>query len=563
MEKNFDQHLLLNEDEMFHIFTSLFDIVFLMKLIPPGDFQYIKVSESAKKLASLTDEDIGKTISEVFHPVLAEELNKNYLRSVEKNGPITYRDRLNTEEEKYGETVLIPFIFKGQQYVIGLTRDITQVVLIEKMQASDPITGLPFTENFIRSLHSTIRLKKFEGSIWGLFYISITQLSFVQYTNQNAEADLLRQIAGRLKRFLKQEDLLSRVSGNEFVLAIRLHDVNEYKDIGHHLYEALNYPYKTEDFETIINPAIGIAIINEDSLDIQAGLNAAFQSMLRAKTKPGKQISFPSDIAKGESSRKFIIERDLTFALQKGQFQLYYQPKIDISKSEINAEALIRWIHPSFGLVPPNEFIPIAEQNKLIILIGKWVIEQVCKDLKLFQQIQPNMKISINVSPVQINDSNFVEDLKRIVQKQGIHPSSIEIEITESDLLNIPSAKTQFHALANEGFHIVLDDFGVSYSSLNYLKEFSVQKIKIDKSFIMNMDFLQKDEQIVQMIIKLAKNLELEVTAEGVEKSKHVLMLTNMGCDELQGYYISKPLPIEDVLERIKNNQVMINFSSL
>ncbi|WP_102026362.1 GGDEF domain-containing phosphodiesterase [Salirhabdus sp. Marseille-P4669] len=542
-----------SEDDMFDIFTTLFDIIFIMKYIPPNDFQYIKVSESAKKLASMQDDDIGKTISELFNHHMAEHLNNHYSEAVKSNGPITFRDRMNTSEaEKYGESVLIPFKHNGESYVIGLTRDVTNVVHLEKNRAKDPITGLPFAENFTRTLNETLHLKEYEGSIWSLFYISITQLSFVQYTNQNTEATLLKEIANRLQRILKSEDMISRISGNEFVLAIRVNNVNECKDLANQMYESLIYPYKNDDYELTVNPAIGVSIIHSETLNIQHAMTNAFESMLRAKGKVDKQIVLPYDTYWSDDGRKYTIERDLPYALSKQEFEVYYQPKLDINRNSLNVEALLRWNHPTFGLIPPNDFIPVSEKNQSIKVIGKWVFEQVCKDIKRFHCINPNLKASINVSPVQLNDANFVYDIKRIVNEYQVDPAKIEIEITESDLLNLSAAQKQFEQLAKAGFHIVLDDFGTSYSSLNYLKELSVQKIKIDKSFIMNMDFLQKDQQIVQMIIKLARNLDLEVTAEGVEKWQHVELLSKMDCNEIQGYYLSKPIPLDKIVQKME-----------
>jgi diguanylate cyclase (GGDEF)-like protein len=551
--------LLFNEDELFQIFTSLFDIVYLMKHVPPHDFMYVKVSDSAKKLASLTDDDIGKTISEVFHHPVSEQLNKHYLGAVQKNGPISFRDRMNSHKgEKYGESVLIPFEYENEWYVVGLTRDITHVVNLEQKQANDPITGLPFAENFTSMLSLTLRLKKFHGSIWNMYYISINKLSFIQYTKENMEAHLLKQIASRLKRFLKNEDLLSRVSGNEFVMAIRAHKAEECEELANQIYESLLYPYKTEDYETVINSAIGVSVINADTLDIQASMADAFQAMLRAKSKADKQIVLPFDKNWSDDGRRYTLERDIAYAVKRNELELYYQPKLDIRKNKLNVEALLRWKHHKIGMIAPNEFIPLAEKTHLIKSIGKWVINQVCKDIKQFQKINPDITAAINVSPVQLNDNQFIKDLNDIVKNNCIDPSQIELEITENDLLNISSAKKQFDDLAQEGYQVVLDDFGTSYSSLNYLKELSVHKLKIDKSFIMNMDYMKKDEQIVQMIIKLAKNLDLEVTAEGVEKWAHVEMLTKMDCNEIQGYYLSKPLPINELLRKMKENLVKL-----
>ncbi|MRG86287.1 putative bifunctional diguanylate cyclase/phosphodiesterase [Salinibacillus xinjiangensis] len=557
LEKN---HMLFNEDEMFQIFTSLFDIVYLMKFEPPNQFRYIKVSESAKKLAMLSDEDIGKTIKEIYHEPMASHLTTYYYDAVSTNATVTFRDRMGIDSEKrFGESVLIPFTYSGESYVVGLTRDITHVVNLEQQQANDPITDLPFVENFMNILESTLRLKKNEGTIWNLYYISINQLSFVQFSNKSTEADLLKQITNRLKRFSENDDQLSRVSGNEFILTIRATQNDDSKKVATQIYEALHQPYRTDDYEVVVQPTIGVSKINPETLDVRGAMTEAFQSMLRAKSKSEQQIYLPFDKKnRHRNTRHDKLERDLAYALQRNELEIYYQPKIDIQKNSLNMEALLRWNHEKFGIIPPNEFIPIAESNQSIKTIGRWVIKQVCQDLKAFQEHDSNVKVAINVSPIQLNDPLFVRDIKQIVLDGKEDPRRIELEITENDLLNLSSAQKQFDALSKEGFSLVLDDFGTSYSSLNYLKELSVQKIKIDKSFIMNMDYHKKDHQIVQMIIKLAKNLDLEVTAEGVEKWRHVEMLTKMDCTEIQGYYISKPIPLQVLLKQIEDNKIMI-----
>ncbi|SET21396.1 diguanylate cyclase (GGDEF) domain-containing protein [Salinibacillus kushneri] len=553
-------YMYFNEEEMFQLFTSLFDIVFIMKYEPPEDFRYIKVSENAKKFAMLQDADIGNTINDIYHQSLAKHLTYYYHKAISSKEKITFRDRMNiNSEDRYGETILIPFTFESVSYVVGLTRDITRVVNLEQNQANDPITGLPFVENFIENLEANLHLKKFEESVWYLLYIAVNHLSIVPYSNQNIEAELLKEITGRLERFLKNEDRLSRASGNEFIIAFRLTSDKECEKIVNQIYEAIECPYETEDFEVIVQPSIGVARMHPDHYNVQGSITEAFQGMLQAKSKEDRHIyitfaqnHFESDI------RQNTLEQDLSYAQKKNELEVYYQPKLNIQKNVYNFEALLRWNHPKFGMILPNEFIPIAERNQSITSIGRWVLKQVCKDFQAFQEINKNISIAVNISPVQLNDPRFVQQIKEAVLEYSIEPKAIELEITENDLLNLDSAQKQFEELSYEGFSIVLDDFGTSYSSLNYLKELSVQKIKIDKSFIMNMDYYQKDYQIVQMIIKLAKNLDLEVTAEGVEKWKHIEMLSKMDCTEIQGYYLSKPLPLQDMLEKLKDNTMNI-----
>ncbi|QHS23639.1 EAL domain-containing protein [Virgibacillus sp. MSP4-1] len=558
MSNQGNHYMFFNEEEMFQLFTSLFDIVFLMKYEPPDEFRYLKVSQTAKKLAMLQDEDIGKTIREIFHKSVADHLKGYYQQAVTTNKKITFRDRMNiNSENRYGETILIPFTYDNVTYVIGLTRDITHVVNLESNQGNDPITGLPFVDNFIEQLETTLHTKKFEGSVWYLFYIGINQLSFVQYSNQNVETNLLKEITNRLQRFLKNEDQLSRASGNEFIIAVRSTSHNESEQLTNQIYEAIQHPYQTEEFEVVVQPSIGVAKMSPEDYNVQQTVTNAFHGMLQAKSLKDRQIFITFAHAHIESNlRQKTLEQDLAYALQHNELELYYQPKLDIRRNEFSLEALLRWNHPKYGLIPPNEFIPIAEENHSIQSIGRWVLKQVCKDIYELKKVFSNIRVAVNISPVQLNESAFVDYIKETVAEYKTNPEDIELEITENDLLNLDAAQKQFETLSDAGFSIVLDDFGTNYSSLNYLKELSVQKIKIDKSFIMNMDYHQKDQQIVQMIIKLAKNLELEVTAEGVEKRKHIDMLSKMDCTEIQGYYLSKPLPLQKIIKKLASKQM-------
>lgn len=543
--------IIFNEEQLFEMFTKLFDIVFLMKYVPPDDFRYHRVSYTAKKLASLKDEDIGRTIKEVYHQDVADHLILKYLEAIQKKHPITYRDRLNIDqEERYGESVLIPIEYKNDTYVVGLTRDITQVVQLESGMATDPITGLPYIETFINQLESKLRLKDYQNSVWNLVYLSFPQMSFLHHPDfHGSEMECLHHVVNRIKHVLQPEDLVSRVSNNEFVVALYIETPSNTRRITQNLFDELNKPIVINNTEITLTPEIGTALVDNDLSDIRFTLKKAFQRMLMSKAagEPSSNVGHKEFDKKNRRYSK--LAADLKTAIENRELFLVYQPKLDLRDGHYNAEALIRWNHPELGMVSPAEFIPIAEETNQIQSIGEWVIRQVCRDLQFFRAYIPDLVAAVNISPLQIKDKDFIPKLKKALKECQLFPSSIELEITESALLDMQMAREQFRRLHKHGFHVVLDDFGTSYSSLSHLKELSVQKIKIDKSFIMNMEFNQKDQQIAQMMIRLAKNLDLEVTAEGVEKYEHLQMLKQMGCTEIQGFYLSKPLMREELIE--------------
>ncbi|MBO8155788.1 MAG: EAL domain-containing protein [Bacillaceae bacterium] len=543
--------IIFNEEQLFEMFTKLFDIVFLMKYVPPDDFRYHRVSYTAKKLASLKDEDIGRTIKEVYHQDVADHLILKYLEAIQKKHPITYRDRLNIDqEERYGESVLIPIEYKNDTYVVGLTRDITQVVQLESGMATDPITGLPYIETFINQLESKLRLKDYQNSVWNLVYLSFPQMSFLHHPDfHGSELECLHHVVNRIKHVLQPEDLVSRVSNNEFVVALHIETPSNTRRITQNLFDELNKPIVINNTEITLTPEIGTALVDNDLSDIRFTLKKAFHRMLMSKAAGEPSSNVGNKDLNKENRRYSKIASDLKAAIDNRELFLVYQPKLDLRDGHYNAEALIRWNHPELGMVSPGEFIPIAEQTNQIQSIGEWVIRQVCRDLQFFRAYIPDLVAAVNISPLQIKDKDFIPKLKKALKECQLFPSSIELEITESALLDMQMAREQFRRLHKHGFHVVLDDFGTSYSSLSHLKELSVQKIKIDKSFIMNMEFNQKDQQIAQMMIRLAKNLDLEVTAEGVEKYEHLQMLKQMGCTEIQGFYLSKPLMREELIE--------------
>lgn len=556
---NDNSQIVFKEEQLFEMFTKLFDIVFLMKFIPPNDFRYQRVSQSAKQLASLKEEDLGKTIREVYDDDVADHLSKKYHEAIQKKHPITYRDRLNMDtEERYGESILIPISYNHEWYVIGLTRDITRVVMLESgASISDPITGFPYIETFLSQLESKIRLNTYRNSIWNLIYLSYPQMSFFHHPDlKGFEMECLHHIVNRIKTLLKPEDLVSRVSNNEFVIALHTENSFQMNSMTQKWLEELKKPIKIKETEIHLSPRTGSALVHKDTADIRTALSKAFQRMLKADPAGDKAgMQQEDDLHTGEDSRSRKISSDLPLALNENQFFLVYQPKLDLRDGHYNVEALIRWNHPELGIISPGEFIPIAEETNQIQNIGNWVIHQVCNDLVILKTYIPDLIAAVNISPLQLKDNEFIHKLQNALTDHQLSPASIELEITESALLDMQMAKEQFQLLHKNGFRVVLDDFGTSYSSLSHLKELSVQKIKIDKSFIMNMDFNQKDQQIAQMMVRLAKNLDLEVTAEGVEKPEHLQMLKKMGCTEIQGFYLSKPLPLEELIGFFKESK--------
>ncbi len=553
MKNSVANQIYMSENQLFNMVSKLFDLVFFMEYIPSGEFMYLRVSEAAKKLASLTDDDIGKTIREIYPQQISHYLNEKYRTCITKNEPIVFRDQMNINtEERFGETILFPIFSGNRRYVLGLTRDVTRIVHLETAQSKDSITGLPLMDTFLSSLEQKFLRENFETFYWAFLYINVHQLSFLRYEQDSSfETDLLKGIVDRLKRFLNKEDKMSRVSGNEFILALRFENLNEINQVVEGMSEALMQSFKLRNnIETVVTSSIGISVVDKSSLDVQKYISNAFVAMLSAKSNGKNQVVYANEKREFDrSNRTDELENDLYYAIEKEQISIHYQPKLNLQNNVISVEALLRWNHPKYGFVSPFEFIEIAESNKYIRTLGRWVLNQSCLDYLDLSIDHPSLTVAVNVSPIQLQDPLFIKSAKEIIKKHAIPDGAIELEITENAVMNIHMLQDQLESLSQAGFNIVLDDFGKSYSSMNYLKNLPVKKIKIDRCFIQHMDLNEKDQQIVQMMIQLALNLGMEITAEGVEKVEQLELLREMGCTEIQGYYYSKPIPITQVEE--------------
>ena len=337
-----------------------------------------------KKLALLTDDDIGKTITEIYPQQISHYLNEKYRTCITKNEPIVFRDQMNiNSEERFGETILFPIFSGDRRYVLGLTRDVTRIVHLETAQSKDSITGLPLMDTFLTSLEQKFLRENFENFCWAFLYINVHQLSFLRYEQDSSfETDLLKGIVDRLKRFLNKEDKMSRVSGNEFILALRFENLNEINQVVEGMSEALMQSFKLRNnIETVVTSSIGISVVDKSSLDVQKYISNAFVAMLSAKSNGKNQVVYANEKREFDrSNRTDELENDLYYAIEKEQISIHYQPKLNLQNNVISVEALLRWNHPKYGFVSPFEFIEIAESNKYIRTLGRWVLNQSCLD---------------------------------------------------------------------------------------------------------------------------------------------------------------------------------------
>jgi diguanylate cyclase (GGDEF)-like protein len=364
---------------------------------------------------------------------------------------------------------------------------------------------------------------------------------------------LLEQVAHRLTSSLREGDSVARIGGDEFV--VLLSDMDEESMdaaaqaelIGEKIVAQLNLPFQLGEHEIYNTASIGIALNNDNLLDFEALFKQADIAMYQAKKAGRNTLRFFDPKMQEFIDSRAALESDLRIAIDKKQFELYYQIQTNSSKQPTGAEALIRWIHPENGMVPPNQFIPLAEETGLILPIGEWVLRTACIQLKAWENniLTRRLILSVNVSAKQFQQVDFVKQVQNIVQEYSINPDLFKLELTESMLVeNIQEVIAKMKSLKEIGIRISLDDFGTGYSSLQYLKNLPLDQLKIDQSFVHDINSDNGNNAIVSTIINMAHGLNLNVIAEGVETEEQRLFLERAGCIHYQGYLFSKPVPI-------------------
>ena len=443
-------------------------------------------------------------------------------------------------------------------YVATIT-DITQRKIAEEeinnLAFYDPLTKLPNRRLLHDRLQQALTTSVHSGRKGALLLIDLDNFKVINDTLGHDIGDLLlQQVAQRLLYCLREADTVARFGGDEFVVILENLSEQEQEAIiqteitGKKIIDSLSQPYMFGFNEYYSTPSIGIVLFNAQNETMDILFKEADIAMYQAKKAGRNTLRFFDRKMQESISKRAELESELRKAIEQQQFQLFYQIQVDEAFRTYGAETLIRWLHPERGIILPSEFIPLAEETGLIQPIGRWVLETACAQLNLWSKnpLTQDLVLSVNVSSLQFHQTDFISQVKEVVHFYGINPKKLSLELTETILIdNIETVIFIMNSLKSIGIQFSLDDFGTGYSSLQYLKRLPLDRIKIDKSFIQNIVLDNNDRMIVNAIISMAKNLAIEVIAEGVENEEQRLYLLKNGCTHYQGYYFGKPVNIQ------------------
>ncbi|MBZ8182251.1 bifunctional diguanylate cyclase/phosphodiesterase [Oscillatoria salina] len=431
--------------------------------------------------------------------------------------------------------------------------------LIRQLKNYDPLTSLPNRMLFQTRLQKAFLEAQQSQKTLALMFLNLDGFANINASLGSEQGDsLLRQVAQRLNSSVREIDLISRIGGDEFaVIHPQIESIEDLTVYAQQILNSLSSQLNLNGHNLYISASMGIAVNSEENSNPKELITQADVALRLAKQQGRNTCRFYSAQMNEKMRRRFQLERDLHSALEDNELELFYQPQIDVLSGKIiGAEALLRWRHPQHGFVSPGEFIPIAEASGLILPIGDWILHTACTQNQTWRsQGYPELCVAVNLSAKQFQQRNLSDLVANALSATGLQSHQLELEITESLLMeDVQKAIATLENLHELGLMLALDDFGTGYSSLSYLKRFPIDFLKIDRSFVRGIPSDRNDVAITRSVIALAQSLQMHVIAEGVENQAQVDYLTNQGCDRLQGYYFSRPIPANDFAQLLAKN---------
>ncbi|OIR16468.1 cyclic di-GMP phosphodiesterase Gmr [mine drainage metagenome] len=522
---------------------------------------------SAQVLSTRLDAPVLQTVVEQIENPDAFISRVNYLYE--------HRDEKSSEEIRLKDGRIVdrysaPVKGANGKYYgrVWYFRDITErkkaAEEIERLAFYDPLTSLPNRRLLHDRLQHAIVASDRQHNYGAVLFIDLDNFKALNDTKGHNIGDLLLvEIANRLQSCVREGDTVARLGGDDFVVILEelgeepLHAAAQTEAVGEKIRAAIGHPYSLKGYKYDSTCSVGISLFRNRESTVDELLKRADTAMYQAKNAGRDTLRFYDADMQAALENRMELEKDLQSALSGNQLRLYYQMQVDHTGHIVGAEALIRWQHPQHGLISPVQFIPLAEESSLILLIGQWVLDTACNQLKAWEAdpFTRKLKLAVNVSARQFRQPHFVEQVRQTLRRLELSPDRLKIELTESLVLdNVDDTIVKMQALRKVGVRFSMDDFGTGYSSLSYLTQLPLDQLKIDQSFVRNVTMKQSDAVIVQTIIGMAKNLGIEVIAEGVETEEQRAFLEKHGCALCQGFLFGRPVPVEEFEGRLKKS---------
>ncbi|MGK0249195.1 MAG: diguanylate cyclase (GGDEF)-like protein/PAS domain S-box-containing protein [Oleispira sp.] len=582
-----DMQLRLQKSEELHryIVNSSPDIVFMLDR--EGCFTF--VNNKVDSVLGYKKRDLlGKNYRSIIH--LEDAERARYAFKDDEDGSRTIRTlelHLKTQDDnrtsRYFEVTVFPIesnavgiksvSSNGIKKLIGTygtARDITErkeaADFINFQAYHDLLTRLPNRALFKDRLNLAITHARRNTQGLAVMFLDLDRFKVVNDTLGHAMGDrLLQSVSTRLEKCLREGDTLSRFGGDEFTLL--LPDISSKEDarkIARKIINILKDPFMLGEHEVFVGVSIGIAMYQEAGTSVEQLIQNADIAMYHVKDRGKDGYQFFSNSMNVTSSNRLKLERDMRNALENNEFHVYYQPQINAQTNEIiGVEALIRWHHPERGIIYPSDFIPLAEETKLIVELSEWVLKTACNEVKQWIDAgHRHIRLAVNFSPTQVEHPRFVSMLFKQLKECKFPPENLEIELTENVIMNdLDHMIKKLSKLADRGITIAIDDFGTGYSSLNYLHKLPIHTLKVDQSFVHDIQNSSNDACIVTAIISMAHGLKLNIIAEGVETASQLEYLKQLGCHEIQGFFFGKARPADETLQLINQGMRWIQLN--
>lgn len=497
-------------------------------------------------------------VTSEYHGLLVEKMA---LHAAGSPGPAYELEIVRKDGSHFPATILgAPALIDGRPASVGTLLDISVQKAAEQrireLADYDVLTGLPNRRLLRERFDQLVAAAERDKEELAVIFLDLDHFKRVNDSlGHSVGDDLLCEVARRLDSVVRRVDTLARLGGDEFIFAMPGFHSAAAADVARRLIDVFSRPFEVGGHELTVTPSLGISIFPHDGYDLETLLRNADTAMYQAKEIGRNAFRFYSSEMNSKSLDRLLMESNLRRALSQNEFVLHYQPLVNLESGLIvGVEALIRWLHPELGLIMPDRFIHIAEETGLINPIGDWVLCEACRQAQAWvEEGLPAMAMAVNVAPVQFRQSGFIEVVAGALATSGLEPGRLELELTERTVMHDADINMgSLSALHRMGVELSLDDFGTGYSLLAYLKRFPVGKLKIDRSFVNDLETDPDDWAIASTIVSMGRSLRMTVLAEGVEKAEQLALLRKMGCDMAQGFLFSRPVSAEGMADMLR-----------